>query len=114
MPADLVESVESPDECEEKEKKERKKHKGRNPFPAHLPREEIVNDLPEEEKSCGHCGSFLSQIGVEEREQLETVSVQFIVKKHKRLKYACKCCGETVAIAKSPPQAIEKCVSFRQ
>jgi hypothetical protein len=30
------------------------------------------------------------------------------VRKHKRLKYACKCCGETVAIAKSPSQAIEK------
>jgi len=64
--------------------------------------------LEAQEKSCGHCGSFLSKIGVEEREQLETVSVHFIVKKHKRLKYACKCCGQTVAIAKSPDQAIEK------
>lgn len=77
-------------------------------MPAHLSREEVIHDLSSQEKSCGHCGSFLSQIGVEEREQLETVSVQFIVKKHKRLKYACKCCGETVAIAKSPSQAIEK------
>lgn len=77
-------------------------------MPAHLPREEVIHDLIPQEKSCGHCGSFLSQIGVEEREQLETVSIQFIVKKHKRLKYACKCCGETVAIAKSPSQAIEK------
>ena len=33
------------------------------------------------------------------------------MKKHKRLKYACKCCGETVAIAKSPSQAIEKGVA---
>jgi len=64
--------------------------------------------LATEEKSCGHCGSFLSKMGVEEREQLETVAVRFIVKKHKRLKYACKCCGQTVAIAKSPDQAIEK------
>ena len=71
-------------------------------------REEIVYDLAEEQKSCQHCGSCLSQIGVEMREQLETVAVQFVVRKHKRLKYACKCCGETVAIAKSPPQAIEK------
>jgi transposase len=77
-------------------------------LPVHLPREEVIHDLSPQEKSCGHCGSFLSQIGVEEREQLETVSVQFVVKKHKRLKYACKCCGETVAIAKSPFQAIEK------
>lgn len=73
-----------------------------------MPREEVIHDLEAQEKSCGHCGSFLSKIGVEEREQLETVSVHFIVKKHKRLKYACKCCGQTVAIAKSPDQAIEK------
>lgn len=109
MPCTSSEPPEDSNEREEKKKKERKVHKGRNPFPAHLPREEIVHDLSEEEKSCGHCGSDLSQIGVEEREQLETVSVHFVVKKHRRLKYACKCCGETVAIAKSPPQAIEKC-----
>jgi transposase len=64
--------------------------------------------LPADEKECGKCGSFLSQIGVEEREQLETISVRVIVKKHKRLKYACRCCGETVALAKGPFEAIEK------
>lgn len=78
-------------------------------MPAHLSREEVVYDLKDEEKSCRRCGSCLSQIGVEEREQLETVSIQFVVKKHKRLKYACKCCGESVSVAKVPPQAIEKC-----
>lgn len=77
-------------------------------MPPHLPREEVTHDLKPQEKSCQHCGSFLSKIGVEEREQLETVAVRFIVKKHRRLKYACKCCGLTVAIAKSPDQAIEK------
>jgi len=92
----------------EEEKKKRKAHPGRNPLPPHLPREEIIHDLGPQEKSCGHCGCFLSNIGVEEREQLETVSVRFIVKKHKRLKYAYKCCGQTVAIAKNPDQAIEK------
>jgi len=73
-----------------------------------LPREEIIHDLAVEERSCDHCGAFLSQIGFETSEQLETVSVSFIVKKHKRLKYACKCCGETIALAKRPSQAIEK------
>lgn len=77
-------------------------------MPPHLPREEITHDLPIDEKTCGGCGAFLSQIGVVTSEQLETVAVQFIVKKHKRLKYACKCCGEKVALAKSPSQAIEK------
>lgn len=50
----------------------------------------------------------MSQIGIEEREQLETISVRVIVKKHKRLKYACRCCGETIVLAKGPFEAIEK------
>ena len=73
-----------------------------------MPREEVIHDLPSDQKACGKCGSFLSQIGVEEREQLETISVRVIVKKHKRLKYACRCCGETIALAKGPFEAIEK------
>jgi transposase len=73
-----------------------------------LPREEVIHDLPSDQKACGKCGSFLSHIGVEEREQLETISVRFIVKKHKRLKYACRCCGETIILAKGPFEAIEK------
>jgi hypothetical protein len=43
------------EDSEEKEKKVRRKHKGRNPFPPHLPREEIVYDLAEEEKSSTCC-----------------------------------------------------------
>ncbi len=73
-----------------------------------MPREEVIHDLSPDQKSCGKCGSFLSQIGAEEREQLETISVRFIVKKHRRLKYACRCCGETIALAKGPFEAIEK------
>ena len=73
-----------------------------------MPREEVIHDLSPDQKACGKCGSFLSQIGAEEREQLETISVRFIVKKHRRLKYACRCCGETIALAKGPFEAIEK------
>ena len=73
-----------------------------------MPREEVIHDLDANEKSCEKCGAFLSQIGVEEREQLETISVRVIVKKHKRLKYACRCCGETIVLAKGPFEAIEK------
>ena len=47
-------------------------------------------------------------IGCEEREQLETVCLKVIVKKHQRRKYGCRCCGETIRLAPAPPQAIEK------
>ena len=53
-----VDSPEPPANPEETEKKERKKHSGRNPLPAHLPREEIIHDLSPQEKSCGHCGAL--------------------------------------------------------
>lgn len=94
--------------CIKTKKPSNKDHPGRNPLPLHLPREKIVHDLLTTEKVCSHCGAFLSQIGFETSEQLETIPINFIVKQHKRLKYACKGCGETMALAKSPSQAIEK------
>ena len=67
----------------------------------------MIHDLKPEEKACGSCGGFLSLIGHETREQLDIV-IKFIVKCHKRLKYACRCCGDTIRLAPEPCQAIEK------
>ncbi len=64
---------------EKEKKKQRKAHPGRNPLPPHLPREEIGYDLPLEEKSCGHCGSFLRKIGIEAREQRKCNKVSDIM-----------------------------------
>lgn len=69
-----------------RERQRQRPHPGRQALPAHLPREEIIHDLKPEEKACDKCGGFLSLIGCEEREQLETTFLKFVVKKHKRQK----------------------------
>ena len=46
-----------------------RKKSGRKPLPANLPHEEVVHDIPEEEKVCA-CGYQLTRIGEETSEQL--------------------------------------------
>lgn len=86
-------------------------HKGRNGFPLRLTRTTIEHDVPAHQKICKACGSFLSLIGYEEREQLESSIEQYSVLLHKRRKYACKnknCCGGTIVTAPMPAEPIEK------
>ena len=77
-------------------------------IPEHLPREEIVYDLTEEEKVCPHDGTALKVIGSEDHEQLDIIPAQVKVLKHKRLKYACPCCEQHIVTASKPKQPIEK------
>lgn len=56
-----------------------------------LPREEIVHDLPEEEKVCG-CGCGKVVIGEEVREIAHVKPAESWVEKHIMLKYACHRC----------------------
>jgi len=85
---------------------------GRRPLPADLPREEVVHDIPQEEKRCS-CGAPLVCIDKETSEKLDIVPVQLKVIRHIRLKYACKECEgleseHPVKIAPMPPQIVEK------
>lgn len=88
-----------------------RKKGGRRPLPPDLPREEVVHDLPEEEKVCD-CGANLSRIGEEATEKLDIVPAKARVIKHIRIKYACKSCegveseDGAVRIAPVPPQLI--------
>lgn len=85
---------------------------GRKPLPDHLPRIEIVHDLPEDQKVCA-CGVCLKRIGEEVSEKLDYVPAVMQVERHIRPKYACPACdGEegmpVVRIAPMPPQIIPK------
>ena len=85
---------------------------GRRPLPPDLPREEVVHDIPEEEKRCS-CGAPLVRIGEEVSEKLDIVPVQLKVIRHIRPKYACKkCegidCEHPVKVAPMPPQIVDK------
>jgi transposase len=93
----------------------RRVKRGRKPLPADLPREEVVHDIPEEEKICA-CGASLVRIGEETNEKLEIIPQQLKVIRHVRPKYACKKCEGTegeqaVKIAPVPPQIIPKSIA---
>ena len=80
----------------------------RRPLPAHLPREEVVHDLAEADKTCPHDGTRLVVMGEETSEQLDIIPAQICVLHHRRLKYACPCCHQHVATAALPAQPIPK------
>lgn len=91
-----------------------RKSTGRKPLPKHLPREDVVIDIPEEEKQCA-CGDELTRIGEEVSEKLEVIPARFVVKRIIRPKYACKNCEgsgdeekRAVRIAAMPPAVIPR------
>src|SRR5258708_7706497 len=64
---------------------------GRKPLPAHLPRQRIEYDLPEDQKVCPCCAHALHRMGEELSEQLH-IEVKASVLQHVRFKYACRHC----------------------
>ena len=68
-----------------------RKKAGRKPLDPNIPREDVIHDIPEEEKICG-CGATLSQVDEVVSEELEIIPEQIYVKRHVYPKYACRCC----------------------
>ena len=64
---------------------------GRKPIDDSLPREEVLIDIPEEEKQCA-CGHELVRIGEETSERLQVIPPKMWVERIVRPKYACKNC----------------------
>ena len=88
-----------------------RKKKPRVSIPVDYPREDILHDLPESEKTCPHDGSALKHIGFDDHEQLDIIPTQVKVLRHRRLKYACPCCDQHIVTASKPKQAIEKSIA---
>jgi len=86
--------------------------RGRKPLPDHLPRIEIIHNLPEDQKVCT-CRSCLKRIGKEVSEKLNYVPAVVQVERHVRPKYTCPACDSeegmpVVRIALMPLQIIPK------
>jgi len=64
---------------------------GREPLGPSIPREDIIHDIPEEEKLCG-CGHRLAKVDEVISERLKHIPEQIYVERHICLKYACKNC----------------------
>ena len=89
---------------------QRRAHK-RLSIPDHLPREDIIHDLPADQKVCPHDNTPLKPIGFETHEQLDIIPAQIKVLRHVRAKYACPCCERYVVTAPKPAQPIEKSIA---
>jgi transposase len=83
---------------------------GRKPLPAHLPRQRIEYDLPDDQKICPCCAHELHRMGEEISEQLH-IEVKASVLQHVRFKYACRHCERhaertLVITTPMPPQPL--------
>ena len=85
----------------------RKKPK-RKPLPKGLPREDVIHDLPVEERICSIDDSELAEVGREISEQLEIIPAQIKVIRNIRIKYGCPHCHKGIKTAAMPPQPIPK------
>lgn len=93
-----------------------RKKPGRKPIPESIPREEVVIDIPEEDKHCA-CGHELVRIGEETSERLQIIIPKMWVEKTIRPKYACRNCEGSgdedkpaVRIAPQPANIIPKSI----
>ena len=77
----------------------------RGALPAHLPRIEIVVDLPD--ATCPCCAGKMYKIGEDVAERLDVMPAQFRVLVVHRPRYACRSCTGTVVQAPAPPRLIE-------
>ena len=90
---------------------ERKTHTGgREVIPAHLPRKEIVHDLPNERKHCEHEGVCwaMDRIGQEIGERYHYEPPKVWVERQVRPKWSCGRCHQGVHIAPCPAQILPK------
>lgn len=83
---------------------------GRKPLPADLPRIDQVHDLPEAQRQCS-CGCELVEIGEDVSEQLDIVPATVQVIHHRRKKYACKQCENTIKSADAAAVLLPKALA---
>jgi transposase len=79
----------------------------RKPLPAHLPREDVIHDVADDDKICP-CGCLRTKIGEEISEQLEVIPAQLKVIRNVRYKYGCPHCEEGIVTAPLPKQPLPK------
>jgi len=85
----------------------KRKKRGRKPLPDHLPRIDVIHEIPESERHCDHDGRLLTEIGEVISEQLDIIPAKIQVTRHIRKKYACDC-GQCIKTAPLPAQPIPK------
>jgi transposase len=93
----------------ESEKKTKSAHGGgRSKLPDHLPRREIIIEVPEDQRICQNCDAPKSLIGYETSEVLDYVPGHFEILVSKREKLACSRCEDGLVAAPAAHKLIDK------
>lgn len=109
---EFASGLESEEEQQETITYTRPKARGkRKPLPEHLPREDVVIELPPEERICPEDGSLMTKVSEKVSEKLDVIPQQMKVIRTVRHVYSCKCCEEQMKTAPNPPQAIPKSIA---
>jgi len=97
-------------EQDEAARPKRRRKRKRRMLPDNLPREEVVHELPEDQRLCPVDGNPMPVIRYETSEQLDYVPAKLKVIVHKRAVYACpeKHDEATLLTAPKPAQPVEK------
>src|SRR5262249_25119394 len=75
---------------------ERPPQTGHGPRPQpKLPFRDVAPTLADDDKTCDLCGGVLDEWPgqFEESEEIDVIERQFVIKRHKRHKYRCRCTG---------------------
>lgn len=84
----------------------RKRGHGWSKLPKDLRREEVLLDVPDEERQCGTCGEPMQKIGEDRSERLNVLPPRVWVKVLVRPKYACTCQQGGVKQTPPPPAPV--------
>lgn len=82
------------------------RHPGRNGFPPHLPRHEVIIACAPEDCVCPNCQKDKTVVGYEISEELEVVPAKYSVRVNKREKRACLDCAELGVVTAACPEKI--------
>jgi transposase len=99
-PTDAEPAGASTEGSDDKQDKDKKKKRGHGPTKQpKLPVVEVEHKLDDADTSCPQCGGALHEMKgqFEEYDEIDVLPLRFVVKHHKRQKYACRCgsCVET-------------------
>lgn len=87
-------------------KRKKQKGHGRTAQPD-LATEDVVHDIPEEQRACPGCGGELTAMGTAEEAELVALEERRIVlQRHLRMKYSCRCCRDVVVVAPGPVKLV--------
>jgi transposase len=78
-----------PESTEEEITYRRRRGHGWSKLPEHLPREEVLLDVPEDQRKCEDCGGPMERIGEDRTERVDIRPARVLVKVLVRPKYAC-------------------------